>query len=72
MLKLQNAECCMKMDLFLFQYLCVLTFAMKKHPSQTFLDHSILSLTVSPELYSLIIVCTLPLSAAGVGVEGGR
>ena len=27
MVKLQNVECCMKVDLFFFQYLCVFTFA---------------------------------------------
>ena len=28
MIKLPNAMCCMKMDLFFFQYLCVLIFAL--------------------------------------------
>ena len=42
---------------------------MKKPPSPTLLDYSILSLAVSHELYSIIIVCTSPLSA--VGVRGG-
>ena len=31
---------------------------MKKPPFQTLLDYSILSLAVSPELYSIMIVCT--------------
>ena len=28
MVKLQGAKCCMKMDLFFFQYLCAFTFAL--------------------------------------------
>ena len=28
MVKLRNAKCCMKMDLFFFQYLCVFKFAL--------------------------------------------
>ena len=37
---------------------------MKKPPSQTLLDYSILSLAVFPELYDIMIVC-YPLSAGG-------
>ena len=42
---------------------------MKKPPSQTLLDYSIPSLAVSPELYSIIIMCTPPPFSAG-GEEG--
>ena len=38
---------------------------MKKPPFQTLLDESILSLTVSPELYAIIIVFTPLLSGRG-------
>ena len=31
MVKLQNAKCYMKMDLFFFQYLCVFTLALIFH-----------------------------------------
>ena len=41
---------------------------MKKPPSQTLLNYSILSLAVSPELYS-IIKCAPPLSGNGGGIE---
>ena len=38
---------------------------MKKPTSQTLLDDNILSLAVSPELYSIIIVCTPPFLLGG-------
>ena len=39
---------------------------MKKPPSQTILDYSILSLAVSPELCGIIIVCTPFLLGGGL------
>ena len=40
----------------------------KKPPSQTLLDHSILSLAVSPELYGIIIVYTPFLVGGGLSL----
>ena len=41
---------------------------MKKPPSQTLLDYSILSLAVSPELYGIIIVHTPFLLGGGLSL----
>ena len=41
---------------------------MKKTPSKTLINYGMFSLAVSPELYSIIKVCT-PIYAAGARIE---